>query len=184
LKSLRKPAGQIVALCDAYGGAIANVASSASAFPHRDQQTFCIQYFSSWTRAADTPQRLTNMSKAYAAMRPHVPGACYVNYCDLDLPDWAMSYWGANLSRLRQIKSQYDQQHFSPRPKRSADPERVESMKLKQEILQSPHYQNGIDCLKSFCIGTEHSALASMFPNLFVCAFNVIRTSRNVFRYS
>lgn len=102
------PAGQIVALCDAYGGAIANVASSASAFPHRDQQTFCIQYFSSWTRAADTPQRLTNMSKAYAAMRPHVPGACYVNYCDLDLPDWAMSYWGANLSRLRQIKSQYD----------------------------------------------------------------------------
>jgi FAD/FMN-containing dehydrogenase len=26
----------------------------------------------------------------------------------LDLPDWAMSYWGANLSRLRQIKSQYD----------------------------------------------------------------------------
>ena len=24
------------------------------------------------------------------------------------LPDWAMSYWGANLSRLRQIKSQYD----------------------------------------------------------------------------
>jgi len=25
------------------------------------------------------PQRLTNMSKAYAAMRPHVPGACYVN---------------------------------------------------------------------------------------------------------
>lgn len=102
------PAGQIVALCDAYGGPIANVASSASAFPHRDQQTFCIQYFSSWTRAADTPQRLTNMSKAYAAMRPHVPGACYVNYCDLDLPDWATSYWGANLSRLRQIKSQYD----------------------------------------------------------------------------
>lgn len=41
-------------------------------------------------------------------MRPHVPGACYVNYCDLDLPDWAASYWGANLSRLRQIKSQYD----------------------------------------------------------------------------
>jgi len=31
-----------------------------------------------------------------------------VNYCDLDLPDWATSYWGANLSRLRQIKSQYD----------------------------------------------------------------------------
>jgi hypothetical protein len=48
------------------------------------------------------------MSRVYAAMRPHVPGACYVNYCDLDLPDWATSYWGANQARLRQIKSQYD----------------------------------------------------------------------------
>jgi Berberine and berberine like len=102
------PAGQIVALCDAYGGTIANVPDSASAFPHRDQKTFCIQYYSSWTRAADTAQRLRNMSKVYAAMRPHVPGTCYVNYCDLDLPDWAASYWGANLSRLRQVKSQYD----------------------------------------------------------------------------
>jgi hypothetical protein len=57
------------------------------------------------------------MSKAYAAMRPHVPGACYVNYCDLDLPDWAMSYWGANLSRLRQIKSQYDPNNIFATPK-------------------------------------------------------------------
>ena len=102
------PAGQIVALCDAYGGAISNVPSSASAFPHRDPQTFCIQYFSSWTRSADTSQRLRNMSRVYAAMRPHVQGACYVNYCDLDLPDWATSYWGANQPRLRRIKSRYD----------------------------------------------------------------------------
>jgi FAD/FMN-containing dehydrogenase len=102
------PAGQIVALCDAYGGAIANLPSSASAFVHRDQQTFCIQYYSSWTRAADSPARLRNMSKVYAAMRPHVPTACYVNYSDLDLPDWATSYWGSNLARLRQIKSKYD----------------------------------------------------------------------------
>ena len=102
------PAGQIVALCDAYGGAIANLPSSASAFAHRDQQTFCIQYYSSWTRAADSPVRLRNMSKVYAAMRPHVPNACYVNYSDLDLPDWATSYWGSNLARLRQIKSKYD----------------------------------------------------------------------------
>jgi hypothetical protein len=47
------PAGQIVALCDAYGGTIANVPSSASAFPHRDQETFCSAYFSS-SRAADS----------------------------------------------------------------------------------------------------------------------------------
>ena len=98
MEALRRiPVGHVVALCDAYGGMVANVAADATAFPHRGQSTFCIQYYSSWARAADTPQRLTNMSKVYAAMRPHVPGACYVNYCDLDLPDWPNAYWGPNL---------------------------------------------------------------------------------------
>ena len=104
----RIPVGHVVALCDAYGGMVANVAADATAFPHRGPSTFCIQYYSSWARAADTPQRLKNMSKVYAAMRPHVPGACYVNYCDLDLPDWPNAYWGSNLDRLRGIKLQYD----------------------------------------------------------------------------
>jgi hypothetical protein len=109
MEALRRiPANQVVALCDAYGGMVANVAADATAFPHRGPSTFCIQYYSSWARAADTPQRLTNMSKVYAAMRPHVPGACYVNYCDLDLPDWPTAYWGPNLDRLRGIKLQYD----------------------------------------------------------------------------
>src|SRR5262245_9491941 len=102
------PAGQIVALCDAYGGAVADVGASATAFPHRAAQTFCIQYYSSWASASATAQRLSKMANLYAAMRPHVPGGCYVNYCDLDLPDFADRYWGANLPRLRLIKSQYD----------------------------------------------------------------------------
>jgi hypothetical protein len=104
----RAPAGQILALCDAYGGAISNVRSGESAFPHRDPETFCIQYVASWHDSACTSQHLKNMSKVYAAMRPHVSGASYVNYCDLDLADWPTSYWGANYARLRQIKSRYD----------------------------------------------------------------------------
>ena len=35
-------------------------------------------------------------------------GGAYVNYCDLDLPDYATAYWGANLPRLRQIKTAFD----------------------------------------------------------------------------
>jgi FAD/FMN-containing dehydrogenase len=74
LEALKEaPAGQIVALCDAYGGAISNLSSSASAFPHRDQQTVCIQYFSSWIKSSDTSQRVRNISKVYAAMRPGDP---------------------------------------------------------------------------------------------------------------
>jgi hypothetical protein len=37
-----------------------------------------------------------------------LPGAAYVNYCDLDLQNFADAYWGANLSRLSAVKKAYD----------------------------------------------------------------------------
>jgi hypothetical protein len=102
------PVGGIVLLCDSYGGRISDVAADATAFPHRSGTQFCIQYYSEWTRAADTPAHLAQVAKVYAAMRPYMPGASYVNYCDLDLPDYANAYWGANLGRLSAVKRQYD----------------------------------------------------------------------------
>jgi FAD/FMN-containing dehydrogenase len=102
------PVGGIVLLCDAYGGKIADVAADATAFPHRAGTQFCIQYYSEWYRAADTATHLANVANVYAAMRPYVPGASYVNYCDLDLPDYATAYWGANLARLSAVKKAYD----------------------------------------------------------------------------
>ena len=53
------PAGGVVLLCDSYGGKISDVAADATAFPRRDGTQYCIQYYSSWTRAADTPLALT-----------------------------------------------------------------------------------------------------------------------------
>ncbi len=102
------PAGGIVLLCDSYGGKIADVAADATAFPRRAGTQYCIQYFSSWTRAADTAAHLAQVAKVYAAMRPHMPGAAYVNYCDLELPDYATAYWGDNLPRLVAVKRHYD----------------------------------------------------------------------------
>ena len=102
------PASGIVLLCDSYGGKIAEMAADATAFPRRAGTQYCIQYFSSWTRAADTPAHLAQVANVYAAMRPHMPGASYVNYCDLDLQDFATAYWGDNLDRLVAVKRQYD----------------------------------------------------------------------------
>jgi FAD/FMN-containing dehydrogenase len=99
--------GSVYIICDSYGGAVGNVAADATAFAHRSA-LYCIQYGSSWTRASDTPQRLSDMQALYAAMRPYVSGSAYVNYCDLDLTDWQDAYWGANLVRLKQIKSAFD----------------------------------------------------------------------------
>ncbi len=106
------PAGAVVLLCDGYGGRIADVAPDATAFPRRKGTQFCIQYYSSWTRAADTSAHVANVAKIYGAMRPFMPDASYVNYCDLDLPDYASAYWGDNLPRLMAVKGQYDPQNL------------------------------------------------------------------------
>jgi hypothetical protein len=98
----------IYVICDSYGGAIANAAPDATAFAHRNGTLYCLQYGSDWTNPGDTTQRLSEMRSCYAAMRPYVSGAAYVNYCDLELTDWQNAYWGQNLVRLKQIKSAFD----------------------------------------------------------------------------
>ena len=98
----------IYVICDSYGGTIANTAADATAFAHRNGTLYCLQYGSDWTSPSDTPRHLSDMRNCYAAMRPYVSGAAYVNYCDLDLADWQTAYWGQNLTRLKQIKSSFD----------------------------------------------------------------------------
>jgi FAD/FMN-containing dehydrogenase len=98
----------IYVICDAYGGAIAGTAPDATAFAHRGGTLFCLQYGSDWTHPNDTPQLLDDMRELYAAMRPYVSGAAYVNYCDEELTDWTSAYWGPNLARLRQVKAAFD----------------------------------------------------------------------------
>jgi FAD/FMN-containing dehydrogenase len=101
-------ASGVVMLCDAYGGKIADVAADATAFPRRAGTQYCIQYYAEWQKSADTPAHIAQVNRLYAAMRPYMPGASYVNYCDLDLPDYATAYWGSNLARLSAVKRQYD----------------------------------------------------------------------------
>ena len=99
--------GSISAICDSYGGKIAEPAVDSSAFAHRDA-LFSIQYYSQWVSAKDTPSKLAMSRQVYQAMRPYVSGFAYVNYPDAELPDYARAYWGDNLAMLKQIKSKYD----------------------------------------------------------------------------
>lgn len=96
----------ITVICDPYGGAIVDTPPPATAFAHRAAR-YCLQYVCAWSdnRAAE---HLEDMRELYAAMRPAMSGGAYVNYCDVDLADWAQAYWGENLARLRQIKSAVD----------------------------------------------------------------------------
>jgi FAD/FMN-containing dehydrogenase len=101
------PAGEVVAICDAYGGYIDRVADDATAFAYRKGTQFCIQYYTSWSAAAAGERRMAGLRRFYAAMRPWSGGA-YVNYCDLDLADWQQAYWRQNLSRLTAVKAKFD----------------------------------------------------------------------------
>lgn len=104
---LNLPTGALCMICDSYGGAIAKTASDATAFFHRNA-LYSIQYYSEWQRAADSDHRVSLMTQFYNSLRPYMSGQAYLNYCDLDLQNWAQAYWGDNLARLKQVKAAYD----------------------------------------------------------------------------
>lgn len=109
LSGLQRAPSPISVLFDTYGGAINKVASDATAFVHRGETKYSIQYYKEWNSAADSDADIAMMRTLYASMRPFVSGGSYVNYCDLDLGEhYAKAYWGDNLGRLMKIKAQYD----------------------------------------------------------------------------
>ncbi len=116
------PSGHVIALINAYGGAINDVANADTAFPHRTGIELGIHYYSQWSSPSDTPQRMAKMEKVFNAMRPHVPGSAYVNYSDVQLQDFEQAYWGPNLARLKAIKRQVDPNNmfFHPQSVRPA----------------------------------------------------------------
>lgn len=95
---------------DASGGAINRVAKDATAFAHRDT-LFSIQYTGSWTTDSSSSEIAANLSwlnSTWQAMRPYASGSAYQNYIDPDLSNWQQAYYGANLTRLKQVKKTYD----------------------------------------------------------------------------
>src|SRR3984957_7934619 len=106
LEGLLKAPGEIAVLCDTYGGAINKVAADATAFVHRGNTKYSMQYYMQWDSAGVSDANIAMMRTLYTSMRPFVSGGCYVNYCDLDLGDvYAKAYWGDNLPRLMKIKA-------------------------------------------------------------------------------
>jgi FAD/FMN-containing dehydrogenase len=88
------------------GGAIAAIDPAATAFPHRGAH-FDLQFQAYWWDDAAAEASLAWVRDLGAAMTPYTSGA-YVNYIDADLSDWESAYYGTNLSRLKQVKGDYD----------------------------------------------------------------------------
>ena len=72
--------------------------SDATAFVHRGNTRYSMQYYMQWDSAGASDANIAMMRTLYTSMRPFVSGGSYVNYCDLDLGDgYAKAYWGDNL---------------------------------------------------------------------------------------
>jgi hypothetical protein len=95
---------------DALGGAVDDVAADAAAYVHRGA-LFGAQYTASWQATpGNGPLRRNQASLAriQAAARSDASGQAYQNYPDPTLRDPQQAYYGANLSRLIEVRRTYD----------------------------------------------------------------------------
>ena len=100
---------------DALGGAVAGVASSATAFPHRSA-LMTVQYTATFPNGTD-PTPLDAYVRGFrAALTSEWGDGAYVNYADPTLANPAESYFGANAARLAGIRKKYDPKGFFTQP--------------------------------------------------------------------
>jgi FAD/FMN-containing dehydrogenase len=97
-------------LIEAADGAVNSIAPDATAFVHRDN-LFVAQYQARWRTGSPPEVVAANLDWAdglYAAVKQYRSGFAYQNYIDANLEGWEHAYYGANLARLREVKSKYD----------------------------------------------------------------------------
>src|SRR5580658_1664488 len=95
---------------DALGGAVNRVAPGATAYVHRNA-LFQAQYTTGWTvgaASAGVARQHAWQRSFWQSMRPYASGQAYQNYIDPDLANWRQAYYGANYTRLTQVKAAYD----------------------------------------------------------------------------
>ncbi|CUR55621.1 putative Lipoprotein [metagenome] len=101
---------------DALGGKVADLDPADTAFVHR-RALMTVQYTATLgggvgsARAADAYVR-----DFRAAMVPSWGQHAYVNYADASLTDYQDAYFGANASRLAQVRADYDPDGFFTQP--------------------------------------------------------------------
>eukprot|EP00036_Acanthoecidae_sp_10tr_P000610 CAMPEP_0182946048 /NCGR_PEP_ID=MMETSP0105_2-20130417/56459_1 /TAXON_ID=81532 ORGANISM="Acanthoeca-like sp., Strain 10tr" /NCGR_SAMPLE_ID=MMETSP0105_2 /ASSEMBLY_ACC=CAM_ASM_000205 /LENGTH=226 /DNA_ID=CAMNT_0025086129 /DNA_START=44 /DNA_END=721 /DNA_ORIENTATION=- len=106
------PSSRSLVLFHVGGGAIADVAEDATAFPHRRAQLI-IQVKAIWSdpSAAVAAANVAWVKGVFTRLLPNLSGA-YVNYIDPDLGGWQTAYYGANYRRLQRVKFALDPTNF------------------------------------------------------------------------
>ena len=88
-------------------GACHDVAADATAFGHRDA-TYAVVIAGMWPDPADNEANTRWVQDYYAAIAPHSQRGGYVNFASADDQAKVADNYGANYTRLREVKRQYD----------------------------------------------------------------------------
>ncbi|MGH2881323.1 MAG: BBE domain-containing protein, partial [Solirubrobacteraceae bacterium] len=91
----------------ALGGAIRDVPSDATAFPHRDAR-WLINIAGQWHEPGATDDEIAWVRGTFAALKPHLSGGAYSNFMEEDDAEAATVAYGSTLDRLQLIKAVYD----------------------------------------------------------------------------
>ncbi|KAI4299737.1 hypothetical protein L6164_033167 [Bauhinia variegata] len=121
---------KLMVILEPFGGKMAQILETETAFPHRKGNLYNIQYYLPWEEsgAEAFKRNLHSIRKLYKYMTPYVsksPRAAYINYRDLDLGTnkgsntsfseasaWGKKYFKGNFKRLAQIKTKVDPDNF------------------------------------------------------------------------
>ncbi len=88
-------------------GAVHDVPADATAFGHRDA-SFAPVIAGMWADPEDNERNTAWVREYYAAIAPHSEEGGYVNFASADDQHRVGANYGANHSRLREVKRQYD----------------------------------------------------------------------------
>jgi hypothetical protein len=89
------------------GGAAGRVALDATAFPQRNAH-FVMNVHARWRETSMDKTCISWARKLFDAAAPHATGTAYVNFMPGDEADRVEAAYGANYSRLTQVKYRYD----------------------------------------------------------------------------
>jgi len=96
-----------MAYFEPYGGAIARVGPSATAFPHRDA-AYSVHLMAGWSDPVDDDEVLAWCRSFHEALAPEATGGVYVNLLSREEEDRVVAAYAGNHERLRQLKLRFD----------------------------------------------------------------------------
>jgi FAD/FMN-containing dehydrogenase len=93
-----------------WGGAYRQTPPGGTAFAHRDPLFLMETTVMVGSDAADDARVAAAewATRNFHTVRPWTTGAVYPNYPERELTDWGTAYYGANFTRLQEIKARYD----------------------------------------------------------------------------